>query len=105
MAPAIKFYWTKVDPTDTQANLLQSVAFTASQVDATDSVPLVLGDEGRVVTTNGSQEGLLGELDEVRISNVARAPDQFIFSAAPEPGTAGLLTSAALFGLIRRRRK
>lgn len=101
----LKFYWTKVDPTDTQASLLQSVAFTAAQVDATDSEPLVIGNEGRVNGTNASQEGLLGELDEVRISSIARAPDQFIFSAAPEPGTTALLTSGALFGFIRRRRK
>ncbi len=102
---SIKFYWTKVDPADTQAALLQSTAFTSAQVDATDSEPLVLGNEGRVNGTNASQEGLLGALDEVRISNIARAPDQFIFSAAPEPGTAGLLTTAAVFGFIRRRRK
>ncbi|RYD61282.1 MAG: hypothetical protein EOP83_17415, partial [Verrucomicrobiaceae bacterium] len=39
--------------------------------------PLVIGNEARI--TGNSTEGLLGLIDEVRISKVARGADQFIF--------------------------
>jgi hypothetical protein len=67
------FYWTRLSSSATSANLLgtSTVASTTGSVTG----PLVIGNEGR----GASGEGFQGSIDEVRVSKVARAADQFIF--------------------------
>lgn len=75
----LRFYWTKLDAARTEATLLYSVA---SGIDSADNMLLVLGNEARAVGTAGSGEGLIGRLDQVRISKVARAATEFVFASA-----------------------
>ena len=72
----VRFYWTKVDATVTQANLVstQALTFTGG---GTITGPLILGNENR----GTAGEGINGALDEVRISKVARTASQFIFAS------------------------
>lgn len=67
------FYWTRLNGTSTQANALATTG--TESMTGSYSGPLVIGNEGR----GASGEGLLGLIDEVRISKVARAASQFIF--------------------------
>lgn len=99
---AATFFWTRVDPAFTSANQIGGP--TAEGVDVNDDAMLVLGNEGRVVGTTGSTEGMVGYLDEVRISNVARGAGDFIF-IVPEPSTLMLGVLAAAGFLLRRRRE
>ncbi|RYD19858.1 MAG: LamG domain-containing protein, partial [Verrucomicrobiaceae bacterium] len=68
------FYWTRVAATSTTANALATTGSESTV--GTYSGPLVIGNEGR----GPSGEGLLGLIDEVRISRVARAANAFIFA-------------------------
>lgn len=68
------FYWTRVAPTSTVANAL--VTTGTESVNGSYTGPLVIGNEAR----GPSGEGLLGLIDEVRVSRVARAASEFIFS-------------------------
>lgn len=72
----LRFYWTRVDPATTSANLIGTN--TVETVDLADNAILVLGNEGRSTGGLGG-EPLGGLLDEVRISKVARTASQFIF--------------------------
>jgi hypothetical protein len=74
-----RFYWTKVDASFTAANLIGGPS--AEAVDVNMAMTLTIGNEARVVGTTGSNEGLVGLIDEVRISNVARSATQFIFNS------------------------
>lgn len=96
------FYWTRLNSAYTAANAIGGP--TAEGVDLMDNLILVFGNEGRVVGTTGSTEGLLGLIDEIRISNVARGADEFLF-AVPEPSTWALLGLGAIVGFLRLRRK
>jgi hypothetical protein len=94
------FYWTRVDPTFTSANILGTSTNETSS--AALAGPLVFGNEARSATTApNSGEGLLGLMDEIRVSNVARGPNDFIF--VPEPSSV-LLGALGVLGLLRRRR-
>ncbi len=75
----VLLYWTKADPLYSSANLIGSAA---RSVDFNDDAILVIGNEGR----GTSGEGLLGQIDEVRISNVARSATQFIFRTTDSDG-------------------
>ena len=75
------FYWTRMSVAATNANLIGGPL--AEAVDVNDDAVLVIGNEGRVVGTTGSTEGLLGLIDEVRISNIARAATNFYWTATP----------------------
>jgi hypothetical protein len=81
-----QFYWTRLAPTFAAANPIGGLM--AEGVDVSDAALLVIGNEGRATGTTsgtGSGEGLRGLIDEVRISNVARTPTQFLFgSGLPE---------------------
>ena len=93
------FYWTLVDPTFTAANPLG--ISTNETTSASIAGPLVFGNEARSSGVFNSAEGLLGLIDEVRISNTVRGADGFIF--VPEPSSV-LLGASGLLGLLRRRR-
>jgi hypothetical protein len=104
-----QMYWTRVDPSRTIAATLGAIG--AEGVDVNDAAALVIGNEGRnsngvpasPAVADGSNEGLAGFIDEVRISNVARTADQFIFGV-PEPSTAVMAVAGLLLAGVRRRR-
>jgi hypothetical protein len=68
------FYWTPLTENFTQANSLPTSG--AETMMPSYLGPLVIGNEGR----SASGEGLLGKIDQVRISRVARQASQFIFT-------------------------
>lgn len=76
-----RFYWTRLSGTATNANLIGGPL--AEGVELADDALLVIGNEARAVGTTGSTEGLVGLIDEVRISNIARAATNFYWSATP----------------------
>lgn len=97
-----RFYWTRVDPSVTTANLIGGPV--AEGVDINDDALIVIGNEGRNFGSGAnSTESLRGLIDEVRISNVARGADQMLFGV-PEPSTAVMALAALAFGGFRRRR-
>ena len=74
----IKFYWTLLDPSRTNANLLGS---TSMQFDLPAGAATIFGagNNGRAPQT----ANFLGYIDEVRISSVARGGDAMMFTPAP----------------------
>ena len=68
-----KYYWTKVEPGRTRANLL---GVTTMNSDLSSTGNFVVGNENR----SPSEDGFVGQIDETRISSAVRGPDQFIFS-------------------------
>jgi hypothetical protein len=90
-AENLKFYWSRLDPSVTQANQLATVDATGAPAVTwmTDlfQTPhdFAIGGETRNNGTGfGEGENFYGQIDEVRISSVARGPDQFLFG----PGAA-----------------
>lgn len=75
-----RLYWTKVGDSLTTANLLSEQTTSSLSgnpiipIDFT-AAPLILGGEGR----GGNAGSLQGYIDEVRISNIARGPGDFVF--------------------------
>ena len=74
--PVTKLYWTRVDSGAAIANLVATDTTLPADLSAL-SAALVLGNEGRGPATG---EGLDGLIDEARVSDIARAADDFIFS-------------------------
>ena len=96
IANNLSIYWTRADPTRTTADLL-----IQRQLDT--DLPLgtpdfAIGNIGR----NPSASNFVGLIDEVRISDVARAPNAFIF--VPEPSAMLCAASGVAFFAMRRRR-
>ena len=91
----LSIYWTRAEAMRTTADLL-----IQRQLDT--DFPLGTPDFaiGNIRRTP-SASNFVGLIDEVRISDVARAADEFIF--IPEPGTM-LLIGAGTVILLRRRR-
>ena len=90
----LSVYWTRVDPSLTQASLLiQRQLDTDLPIGQTD---FAIGNIGR----NPSLSNFLGLIDEVRISDIARGPGELIF--VPEPGS-GLLLLGGIAAIMFRR--
>ncbi len=73
-----RFYWTKLAAAPTAANQVgsdQAVTLTSGTITG----QLVLGNENRAA----AGEPLNGYLDQVRISNIARAASDFVFNSDP----------------------
>jgi hypothetical protein len=92
---SLKLYWTRLDPANTAAAQIASGNMNGwlRQQD-TD---FALGNEMR--DFNGNTEPFVGLIDEVRISDIARAANQFLF--VPEPAT-WLLAVVGVAALRRR---
>lgn len=86
-ADNVKLYWTKLDPSRTAANPILSTQMTDDLI--TESPDFVIGNEGRV--NGGSTGNLVGVIDEVRISSVARSANQFLFTASADSDADGIL--------------
>lgn len=84
-------------------NLEGAIAATGT-ISYPQSNPVVLGADNEA---SGNLEWFFpGRIDEVRISDAALSPNQFLSSPVPEPSTLGLLTVgclAILAGGMRRR--
>lgn len=95
----LKLYWTRVDESRTEANLLATHKMK-NDVSTTATAVIGVGNAFRTVGS-GVTANLEGSIDEVRLSGVERGAGDFIF--VPEP------SSLALFGLggllIARRRR
>ena len=73
----LKFYWTRMDPDRTEANLIGTWTMQNDlRVAATD---FAVGNIGR----NPSQNNFVGLIDEVRISSIARPSRGMMFAPAP----------------------
>jgi hypothetical protein len=73
----IKLYWTRMDARPYQANEILS----ASMVNDLTGISTVLGVGNEYRGT--SDNNLNGQIDEVRISNIARDPDRMMFYKIP----------------------
>ncbi|RYD49011.1 MAG: hypothetical protein EOP85_02420, partial [Verrucomicrobiaceae bacterium] len=77
----LKLYWTLLDPSRTQANEVFSGQMTEDLITSTPD--FTIGNEGRDGSpATGSTDGFAGVIDEIRISDIARTPAQFLFSAS-----------------------
>jgi hypothetical protein len=107
----VKFYWTLLDAFRTNADLLatftmtRSLNGTASLGAGTVQPALGIGGSGRKITTGGNGvangEGLIGNVDEVRISGIARQSNQMAFvvgGALSGPSFQSQPPSSALIG-------
>lgn len=87
-ADNLRFYWTRMDPSRTEANLIGTLTMLNDlPVAPTD---FAVGNIGR----NPSQNNFVGLIDEVRISSIARPPNGMMFApplpvvvTQPEPQT------------------
>jgi hypothetical protein len=81
-----KIYWTRFDDSITEANLLATATLRSDLAVQQDSI-FAIGNSAR--TVDGTKENWLGQIDEVRISSVAREADEFLFQpASPLEGNA-----------------
>lgn len=85
-ADNLKFYWTPLDGTRTEANQLP-ITSTQTTLNGplplgTANTPFVIGNTARNIATAGNN--FLGSIDEVRISKIARAGTNMMFGV-PEP--------------------
>lgn len=78
-AGTIVFYWTKLDGARTAPTVL--AVHSVPALNLTGSAVLTIGNENR----NTSGEGLLGMIDEVRISSIARTETDMIFDPSAPP--------------------
>jgi hypothetical protein len=83
-------YWTKLDPSLVAAHVLAIGPLTMGSADGTVMGPLCIGNRGRPTGT----ETFLGAIDEVRISSVARAASQMLFSSGSGPASPTIITPA-----------
>jgi hypothetical protein len=107
VAGNLKFYWTLVDGPETalaaattEANLAGSYTF-ASDPMTVSSDP---GPEWSIGNRPAGGRSFDGQLDEIRISNVARGAGEFIFVPEPSSFTLLGLVVFAFIGSARRNR-
>lgn len=81
-----RFYWTRLDSGATAANQIGSDQTLALNGAGSISGPLVIGNENRLVGGEGAQ----ARIDEVRLSNIARAATGFVFSSPDDTDGDGL---------------
>lgn len=86
----INMYWTKVDSARTGATLLQSLSGIPT-LDESGLAVLTIGNENR----NTSGEGLLGYIDEVRISKIARSATDMLWDNKAPPIPPSISTQPA----------
>lgn len=80
-ADNLKLYWTRLDPSRTEANEVFTGQMTNDLI--TSAPDFTIGNEGRDGTpATGSTDGFAGVVDEIRISDIARTPAQFLFGAS-----------------------
>jgi hypothetical protein len=72
----VMLYWTKVNPTATQANLISTTAVGVGTACGAITGPLCIGGRNR----GSDSEYFMGLIDEVRISSICRAANQMLFS-------------------------
>ena len=80
-ADNLKLYWPRVDPSRTAANLISSGLNLTDDGGAATSI-FGVGNDFRTSGT-GNTNNLEGLIDEVRISNIARGADDFLFAPPP----------------------
>ncbi|MEM1057677.1 MAG: LamG-like jellyroll fold domain-containing protein [Verrucomicrobiota bacterium] len=97
VAGNMSLYWTAMDSDATEANLIGTGTLAADVTDENNRLGV-----GTFMRSPFRRE-LEGFIDEVRISNVARSADDFLF-AIPEPTSAALLGLGGLVLMARRRR-
>ncbi|MFM7182969.1 MAG: BNR-4 repeat-containing protein [Verrucomicrobiales bacterium] len=73
-----RFYWTRLAPGVERAHFVGSGTLTAEFNFSTMQGDFSIGNEAR--STGGSSGAFIGSIDEVRISSIAREPDDFLFS-------------------------
>ncbi len=96
------FYWTRVDAAFTSANSIGSTVGAQAPANLASGRPnLSFGSDSR----GTFNETLGGLLDNVRISDIARTADQFIFTAIPEPSSFAALAGLGALGLVANRRR
>lgn len=81
-ADNLKVYWTRVDRGATRAELLASASLEKNPSKQTTSF-FSVGNTAR--KSDGYVENWLGQIDEVRISDVARKDDEFLFRPEKRP--------------------
>ena len=93
------FYWTRLDSDATEANFIGSDLIGADFNAVTQT--LNIGSAAR----DPLRRELKGLIDEVRISDIVRESNDFLFAAVPEPATLWSTTIfSTLFALRRQRR-
>jgi hypothetical protein len=73
-----RFYWTRLAPGVESANQIGMGTLFAEFDSTTMQGDFSIGNDAR--DANGSSEAFIGSIDEVRISSIARTPDDFVFS-------------------------
>jgi hypothetical protein len=99
-ADNLRLYWTRVDASRTEANLIGSHQMV-NDLSTTAQAVFGIGNDYRT-TGSGNTSNLEGSIDEVRLSGIARGADEMLFTI-PEPSTALLGALGALALLLRRR--
>lgn len=85
----LKFYWTRISANPIEANLIGEATLAADLPGTKDGETAIT-----IHRRTEYRDPLFGRIDEVRISDIARAPDDFMF--VPEPSSLVLL----LVGLV-----
>lgn len=102
VANNLSFYWTRLDPSVGTANLLGTATLAADLAASADVNWFGIG----ALTRGEFSRQLRGLIDEVRISDTARDPGQFLFAAPPSdvPEPAAPASLALTTVLLRRKR-
>lgn len=91
-----RFYWTRVSPGADLANELGKGTLAAEFDHATMQGDFSIGNDAR--DANGSSGEFIGSIDEVRISSIARAADDYLFSDDPDKDSLPDVWEAFHFG-------